>query len=634
VCICGVEAGGATWRYVGGEVLPRRVADKLRSYAYLIAHNARYEAGWLQRCGIDTRKLVFWCTYNAEWLLRAGLPSEKGALSLEGVCARRSVGVKMTWPKILLKQEIPCDTWSTDDVTEYCLQDALLCKRLFEEQRIELLRASIKSKAFTALRAFTASNRKEKALDLAFDSYLKYILCKSSTKCANDFKGTLVALQYQRSMLAPVLADIETKGLQLDRELTTEVYDKAVAKREALSAELYTLTKGINLKSSPQLAKYLFDDLGFTSSALTPKGARSTSIDALRSLVATTPDQKRFKELYFEYNSVSELLSKYLVLFKAVCDENNGVLFGEFNQGTTATHRLSSTGVAFKGNSFKAAKKCQLQNIPRELKKLFVARNKGWYIGEPDGSQLEFRVASGLAKDPIAVQEIKDLVDVHAATAQVLQCSRQEAKAHTFAPLFGGNGKTKAERKYSEFFKNKYKVIHKMQRGWCLEVVESDDKRLHTVYGMVYNFPGTTLQADGYISGSTNIFNFPIQGLSTGEIIPIALASLWHNLPDGVEIVNTVHDSIVCEVRPGCEQVWLDACINAMTSSVYEFLERVYGYKLEVPLGIGSKLGQRWGDGSYYPSGELTFQLEDETLYEITKNRDTGRKEKIPRAFS
>ena len=410
----------------------------------------------------------------------------------------------------------------------------------------------------------------------------------------------------------------------MDRELTVVRYNEAVAKKEELAQKLYTLTGGVNLGSNKQLAVYLYDTLGFECRTMTAGGSRSTSIGVLEDLEARTEEQKQFKSLYFDYNNADQVLSKYLTLFKAIVDENDGLMFGSINQGTTVTHRLSSSGVPFKSGVFKQARQVQFQNIPRSLKELFVAKRKGWSFAEADGSQLEFRVAAGLANDPVAVQEIVDLVDVHAVTAQVLKCSRQEAKAHTFAPLFGGNGKTRAERNYSKFFKEKYKGIHKMQQGWCHSVVADKDKKLALPFGMVYQFPNATLQADGYIAGSTNIFNYGIQGLATAEIIPIALAHLWHNLPEGVEIVNTVHDSIDCEVAPGQEDAWQKACIHSMTTAVYEFLERVYGYKLNVPLGIGAKCGARWGDKL---AQERTFQLEGDVLYEIVKGE--GGKEKV-----
>lgn len=434
---------------------------------------------------------------------------------------------------------------------------------------------------------------------------------------------SFLALQYQRSMLAPVLADIETRGLQLDRELTSKRYAETLQRKEELTQQLFTLTGGINLGSNPQLATYIYDVLNFECSTFTGKGARSTSIGTIEELKAVTKEQKQFKTLYFEYNNVDQSLSKYLSLFKAIVDENDGLMFGSLNQGTVATHRLSSSGVPFKAGVFKSAKSCQFQNIPRDLKDLFVAHRKDWLIGEVDGSALEFRAAAGMAQDKTAINEIHNLVDIHAITADVMGTSRQDAKASTFRPLYGGFGFGKKEQDYCRFFTKKYATINKMQSAWCYEVMASPQRKLTTPYGLVFNFPNAKLDARGEVDAKRNIFNFPIQGFATGEVIPIALAHLWHNLPDGVVIVNTIHDSIVCEVRPDAVDAWRNACINSMVFATYEFLERVYDYKLDVPLGIGAKIGERWSKGD-----ERTFQNENGTVYEIVKVN--GKKEKVP----
>ena len=67
-------------------------------------------------------------------------------------------------------------------------------------------------------------------------------------------------------------------------------------------------------------------------------------------------------------------------------------------------------------------------------------------------------------KDEVAIEEVSTGFDVHAYTAKVISdagqpTSRQDAKAHTFAPLYGatGYGRTKAEAAYYEHFTEKYK---------------------------------------------------------------------------------------------------------------------------------------------------------------------------------
>ena len=46
------------------------------------------------------------------------------------------------------------------------------------------------------------------------------------------------------------------------------------------------------------------------------------------------------------------------------------------------------------------------------------------------------------------MEDIANGVDVHQFTADVIGCSRQEAKAHTFKPLYGGIMGNENEKRY------------------------------------------------------------------------------------------------------------------------------------------------------------------------------------------
>lgn len=143
VCLCWADSKGRTGVYKGGSLLPHRVTQKIVSTCvlggFLVAHNAQFEAGWLQRCGIDTRKLSFWCTMTAEWLLRAGLPAEKGRLSLNGaVKAHGSADVKAEWVNLCIHKGISCKDIPLSSLVRYCRKDVLLTKELFLSQKQKL----------------------------------------------------------------------------------------------------------------------------------------------------------------------------------------------------------------------------------------------------------------------------------------------------------------------------------------------------------------------------------------------------------------------------------------------------------------------------------------------------------------
>lgn len=622
---CAADVSRRFQREWGSCVSLTRLRRAIDRAAFVVAHHVKSEAGWLLRMGVDVRKITFYDTMLCEWVFFAGLPAKKGRLSLDGCARRYSVGVKGAWCKMLLTKEVSTKDIPKKELLTYCLEDVSLTEALFKKQKRKLLELEAKEEE---AKKDQEQNQKKKLKEQQQEQKPEGHIYKkaSASSCCFNSVG-LHNIVYSRSMLAPVLADIELRGLQLDKLKVQTLYSEQIVKRQVLSEKLYTLTGGINLGSDKQKAAYLFDVLKFPSEgvARTKGNKQSTSLDTIRSLKATTEEQKQFQTMYLEYNDLDSSISKYLELFEGICSERNGLLLGELNQGRVSTHRLSSSGVPFKATGWKKSRSAQFQNLPRDFKKLFVAKNEGWLIGECDGSQLEFRIAAALSHDTTALQEINDLVDVHVFTAQYLGIDRQSAKPKTFQPLFGGYGKTPKEKKYCKFFRNKYKQIDKMQSDWALDVVSSHAKELTLPYGITYHFPEARMQADGYIVGTTNIYNFPIQGLATAECIPIALTYMWHHLPEsGIEIVNTVHDSIIAEVRPDMVEVWKALCIEAMTFAVYRILESLYHYKLEVPLGIGTKIGNYWGDGI-----EQTFQVDNSILYEVVKDA-SGTKIRVP----
>jgi DNA polymerase I-like protein with 3'-5' exonuclease and polymerase domains len=138
-----------------------------------------------------------------------------------------------------------------------------------------------------------------------------------------------------------------------------------------------------------------------------------------------------------------------------------------------------------------------MQNMPRggtfPVKKVFVSRWDGGKIMEADFAQLEFRVAAFLSQDETAIKEVTEGFDVHSYTAQVISeagqaTSRQEAKAHTFAPLYGatGFGRTPAEAAYYTHFTEKYKGIARWHRELAKEVLST--RKIRTPSGREFSF--------------------------------------------------------------------------------------------------------------------------------------------------
>lgn len=138
-------------------------------------------------------------------------------------------------------------------------------------------------------------------------------------------------------------------------------------------------------------------------------------------------------------------------------------------------------------------------------------------------------------------------------------------------------------------------------------------QKLVTPWGLIYYWPKSYVTSWGRLNVKTSVYNYPVQALATAEIIPIAIVYFWHRLRDtGLDkyckLVNTVHDSVACEVHPDYLEQVKQLAKLCFTKDVYHYLDVVYNIKFDVPLGIGIKADRNLGKGkeeSYniYPDG-------------------------------
>jgi len=286
------------------------------------------------------------------------------------------------------------------------------------------------------------------------------------------------------------------------------------------------------------------------------------------------------------YNALRMYLGTFVEGMKNNVDDY-GIVHPEFMQCVTATGRLSSRNPNF-------------QNMPRgntfEIRKVVESRFEDGKIIEGDYSQLEFRVAGFLANDQQAYDDVRIGTDVHNYTAGVIGCSRQEAKAHTFKPLYGGTTGTEAQQRYYRAFKEKYGGVSLWHEDLQREAVE---KRVVTLpSGRQYAFPDARWTKYGTATHRTNICNYPVQGFATADLLPAALVRLdslfIENKLQSV-ICNTVHDSIVIDCHPDEKIICVKLMREAMLSLPEETIRR-YGVEYDMPVEIEIKMGDNWLD--------------------------------------
>jgi DNA polymerase I-like protein with 3'-5' exonuclease and polymerase domains len=199
------------------------------------------------------------------------------------------------------------------------------------------------------------------------------------------------------------------------------------------------------------------------------------------------------------------------------------------------------------------------------------------------------------------MEEINTGFDVHSYTAQVISdagqpTSRQEAKAHTFAPLFGatGYGRSKAEEAYYIHFTEKYRGVANWHKNLADEALRFN--KITNVSGRQYAFPDVQRRDNGSVTYFTMIKNYPVQGFATGDVVPVVLNGMYKRLePMQSCLVNTVHDSTVIDVHPSEREQVLNM-INDMNEGLTDLVESVYGIRMNVPLLLEAKIGPNWLD--------------------------------------
>lgn len=297
-------------------------------------------------------------------------------------------------------------------------------------------------------------------------------------------------------------------------------------------------------------------------------------------------DAREFAESYSRYNALRTYLSTFVEGLKNNRDKSD-IVHPDFMQCITATGRLSSRNPNF-------------QNMPRgstfAIRRAMVSRFEGGNILEADYAQLEFRVAGYLANDPQAYHDVEEKIDVHSVTAEIIGCSRQEAKAHTFKPLYGGTTGTDDQQRYYRAFKEKYAGVADWHEKLQDDAVTKGYITLPS--GRQYAFPGTTWTRWGTATNRTAICNYPVQGFATGDLLPISLVYLSKAMKTKdlkSVICNTVHDSIVLDIYPGEEDTCTELVVEAMMSLRQE-CQRRYGVDYDMPVSVEVKMGPNWLD--------------------------------------
>ena len=615
------------------------VQELLDSTTILIGHNISYDLMWLWECGFKYDGDVF-DTMLVEYIMQRG---QKKPLSLEACAERYNLHTqKKDTLKEYFKKGLGVDDVPKEELSEYLsadlnatkeLSDALYKKLNDDEHRglidtithtnrVAITLANIYKRGFNvdteSLKQVQSEFEKEKSdvkkrlsvqvkklmgdtqINLNSPEQMSWVIYsrkpKDKTTWLNNFTPYMSKADLKRKvgeLSNVVYKTVATKCTicygsgfikKIKKDGTPYKNDTKCANCDG-SGYLFNPTKTIaGLKFNAPTAKWVSAN-GFSVNnnmlgILQSVAKRNNSMEAYNFLA----DLQRLSALDTYLSSFVEGINTYL--------KDDGKLHVRLLQHRTATGRFSGAAP-------------NMQNMPRggtfPVKKVFISRWKGGKILEADFAQLEFRTAAFLAQDETAMKEIENGFDVHSYTAKVIseagqKITRQEAKGHTFAPLFGatGFGRSSAEAAYYEQFTKKYKGIASWHSRLAKEAVTHF--KIKTPSGREFAFPDVARRTKGGVTYFTQIKNYPVQSFATADIVPLILMDIDRRL-NGYKscVVNTVHDSIVIDIHPDEIDV-VKSIIEYTNNDMTSTINKHFNIDLNVPLLLEAKIGNNWLD--------------------------------------
>lgn len=388
--------------------------------------------------------------------------------------------------------------------------------------------------------------------------------------------------------LVDVLLRMELKGIALDKNVLEAQNKTLSSELKAIEAEIHKdAGETFNIGSPKQLAHVLFEKLKMPAGRKTKKGY-STDSGVLEKLAADYPIAKKITE----YREISKLKSTYVDSLPLLVDPADGRLHTTFNQGSTATGRLSSTNP-------------NLQNIPIRtergnlIRRAFVAE-KGNCLISADYSQVELRILAHVADDPGLIKAFNSGVDIHTATASevfsvgikdVTSDMRRKAKAVNFGLAYGQGAFGLAEvlsipRKEATEIINRYFQRFNRVQAYMTETIEVAKKQ-----GYVETLYGRRRYLDELYSSSSMVKKFgeraavnaPIQGTASDLVKKAMIEVDKANL---APMLLQVHDELIFETKTEDAKKISDAVQKHMCGV----------NPLKVPLEVNVGTGPNWDD--------------------------------------
>jgi DNA polymerase I len=385
--------------------------------------------------------------------------------------------------------------------------------------------------------------------------------------------------------LLPVIAEMESGGILIDREAIDHSIHCIRNKRERLKKEIWTgVGKKFEINNPEKLSEVLFNE------------RRYMPLKKLRRYYAT--DLKTLGEL--EPEPRSPLLQNIIDFRKTIKPlselynyrermNSKGLIRLSFKHIGAATGRMSCS-------------KPNVQNAQDVIKRCIVA-SEGNILLSLDYSQIQLRLLAHLSGDKALIDLFSRDEDIHTITAAkifgketdaVTKEERRAGKAVNFGVLFGRTPEGLAEelnipieeaKEYGSGFFSNFKRATKLKTA-IYKQVKGPDRAVVSLMGRKRYFRGDEYRGDkGGLKDRTyrQAFNSAMQ-MAEVDIVKLAMINVRDALPVlgyGVYLVLQVHDSLVYE----CPENKSDDTL----AFIKDIMESVV--KLKVPLKVDAEIG-------------------------------------------
>lgn len=432
-----------------------------------------------------------------------------------------------------------------------------------------------------------------------------------------NFTNPALKLLYSADIpLALALARMSQNGILVNLDKVKEFEERLAKRIDQLEKDIYKeVGHEFNVRSSQQLGKVLFEELGLPTKKKTKTGF-STDDTVLHDLLPAHPVIK----MILEYREVHKLYSTYVKPFikmesKAKELSEKRDLFGNGQEYEGGNYiRVHSQFIQTASSTGRlASRNPNLQNLPtrtelgRHIKSFFEA-GPGKVLIALDYSQIDLRVIADMSGDQQLISDFKKGLDIHQATAakifksdykKVDKNQRRIAKIINFGVLYGMSpyGLARAldirmeeAKDYIDSYFSNYSGV----RRYIDEVVELVKEQGYVV---------SLLGRRNFVAGVTarnpirqraalrQAVNMPIQG-GTDDIMRLAMVGIDNylikdekkDIGHKVRLVLQVHDEFVLEVEDEA------SLVKKVRQDVEKIMSGVI--ELKVPLVVASQAGK------------------------------------------